>query len=36
MGKNNALNIIHSVFTAIEFAAVFLMAAVIVVCGILL
>lgn len=36
MGKNNALNIIHSVFTAIEFTAVFLMAAVIVVCGILL
>ncbi len=35
MKKNSALSIIQSVFTAIEFAAVFMMAAVIVVFGIL-
>ena len=36
MGKNNALNIIHSIFTAIEFAAVFLMVAVIIVFGMII
>lgn len=35
MNKNNARSIVQSVFTAIEFAAVFMMAAVIVVFGIL-
>lgn len=35
MEKSSAWNIVHSVFTAIEFAAVFLMAAVIVIFGIM-
>lgn len=36
MKKSEVISIIHSVFTAIEFTAVFLMAAMIVVCGIIL
>lgn len=35
MNKNSAWSIVQSVFTAIEFAAVFMMAAVIVVFGIM-
>ena len=35
MKKNSALSIVQSIFTAVEFAAVFMMAAVIVVFGIM-